>query len=238
MSGEPTLSDRFWTSFFRAYDVVLRMQPYRDVMDELGRALDLPAKSRVLDAGAGTGNASVLLAPREWTIVSVDSNRSGLRMLTGKVPDSLPVAGTLQQPLPFPDESFDGVLSCNVLYSVPAADRPRALRELRRVLRPGGRIALHNPIVGFDSAAIYREHLAHHRRAKRVGYVVAEFLRCAYPLVRIYWMNLKLAKLSTADFFAPGEQARLLEQAGFSQVSAERTMYAGQGHLCSATKPG
>jgi SAM-dependent methyltransferase len=42
------------------------------------------------------------------------------------------------QRLPFPDDYFDGVLANHMLYHVP--DRARALREIRRALRPGGRL--------------------------------------------------------------------------------------------------
>ncbi len=45
--------------------------------------------------------------------------------------------------LPFPDASFDAVISMTVIHNIHARDgRDQALRELVRVLKPGGRIAL------------------------------------------------------------------------------------------------
>ena len=46
------------------------------------------------------------------------------------------VANVDAQALPFPDDGFDAVIANHMLYHVP--DRPRALAEIRRVLRPGG----------------------------------------------------------------------------------------------------
>ena len=45
--------------------------------------------------------------------------------------------------LRFPDSSFDSIISMSVLHNIPSRDlRDQALRELARVLKPGGRIAL------------------------------------------------------------------------------------------------
>ena len=45
--------------------------------------------------------------------------------------------------LPFSDASFDAVISMTVIHNIPSRDaRDQALRELVRVLKPGGRIAL------------------------------------------------------------------------------------------------
>ena len=64
-----------------------------------------------------------------------------LRRLQRKAGEQSPLAKVLQAPaedLPFEDDSFDVVVSTLVLCGVE--DQPRALREARRVLRPGGRL--------------------------------------------------------------------------------------------------
>jgi SAM-dependent methyltransferase len=88
--------------------------------------------ARVLDVGCGSGRLAATLAVQE--VVCVDSSpaavaAAGRRGLAAEVADA--------QELPFEDGSFDVVLCNHVLYHVP--DQRRALRELRRVLRPGGR---------------------------------------------------------------------------------------------------
>jgi SAM-dependent methyltransferase len=53
-------------------------------------------------------------------------------------PQPLTFAVIDAQAIPYEDESFDGVIANHMLYHVP--DRPKAFAEIRRVLRPGGRL--------------------------------------------------------------------------------------------------
>ncbi|MBB5916657.1 SAM-dependent methyltransferase [Nocardia transvalensis] len=93
------------------------------------------------------------------------------------------VAGSMDDPLPFPGESFDLVNSVFAVYN--AADADRTLRELHRVLTPGGHLLLIGPTA--DNARelyVYNERLTGQRiddrTAVRAGRLVTEFL----PLVR------------------------------------------------------
>jgi ubiquinone/menaquinone biosynthesis C-methylase UbiE len=101
------------------------------------------ARGRVLEIGAGTG----LNLPRygaclsEIVLCEPDANmRRKLEDRLRAVRPSVPVAivGAEAEGLPFPDGSFDTVVSTLVLCSVK--DPAQTLREVRRVLRPGGRL--------------------------------------------------------------------------------------------------
>lgn len=91
---------------------------------------------RVLEVGGGDGKlaarvrddlgADVTLVDLSPRMVELAAGR-GVRAQVGDVQD-----------LPFPDESFDTVLACWMLYHVPDLDR--GLSEIARVLRPGGRL--------------------------------------------------------------------------------------------------
>jgi sterol 24-C-methyltransferase len=114
--------------------------------DRVGMALDLPPGSRVLDAGCGEGDVAIRLRTRFGLEVDgVDLLEPNLRRARRKAA-RLGLTGSLRfhrlsyADLPFPDESFDGAFTMETL--VHAFDHRRALGELRRVLRPGGRLVL------------------------------------------------------------------------------------------------
>jgi SAM-dependent methyltransferase len=103
---------------------------YLRFADEIKR--HVPA-GRVLDWGAGSGHVSWLLDRRGLDVVSFDlADLRDPRLALPHIPFVLAPDDRL---LPFPDESFDAVLSCGVLEHV--ADDHTSLREIRRILRPG-----------------------------------------------------------------------------------------------------
>jgi demethylmenaquinone methyltransferase / 2-methoxy-6-polyprenyl-1,4-benzoquinol methylase len=111
------------------------------------RALRLRPGARVLDLATGTADLALLVANSEPSahVVGVDPSEKMLAIGRGKVekaglaPRIELVVGDAET-LPFPDRSFDGVCIAFGIRNVP--DRERALREMTRVTRPGGRIAI------------------------------------------------------------------------------------------------
>lgn len=101
------------------------------------RAL-LPAAGTALDAGAGTGALWAAPGPRPERLVLTDLSDAMCEPLR-EVPGAVVVRGAVDR-LPYASASFDGALCCHVLYHL---DDPRAgLAELRRVVRPGGWLAV------------------------------------------------------------------------------------------------
>lgn len=109
---------------------------------------------RVLDLGCGAGRHAFALMRRGATVVAFDRGREELdavRATSGAMQEAgeLPrpdVGGPVQGDalaLPFPDDSFDGIVAAEVLEHIEADEA--ALAELVRVLRPGGRIAVTVP---------------------------------------------------------------------------------------------
>jgi len=99
------------------------------------------AQGRVLEIGAGTGLNLALYGPELESLTVTEPERPMLKRLEQHVQERTPSALVLRAPaedLPFEDGSFDTAVSTLVLCGVD--DQPRALRELRRVLRPGGQL--------------------------------------------------------------------------------------------------
>ena len=95
----------------------------------------------MLEIGGGTGANLPCYGPAVTSLTITEPQPPMLRRLEGSVRTHRPSARVLRAPtedLPFDDDSFDVAVSTLVLCGVD--DQPRALRELRRVLRPGGRL--------------------------------------------------------------------------------------------------
>jgi ubiquinone/menaquinone biosynthesis C-methylase UbiE len=113
------------------------------VGETLCEAVDLRSNQRVLDVAAGNGNATLAAARRFADVVSTDYVPALLERGRQRAQaDRLPV--TFQQAdaeaLPFPDASFDVVLSTFGVMFTP--NQQQAANELIRVCRPGGKIGL------------------------------------------------------------------------------------------------
>jgi ubiquinone/menaquinone biosynthesis C-methylase UbiE len=115
------------------------------VGEELCEALDLRSGSRVLDVAAGNGNATLAAARRWADVTSTDYVGSLLdsgRTRAQAEGHAIRFQEADAENLPFPDASFDAVLSTFGVMFTP--DQDRAASELARVCRPGGRIGLAN----------------------------------------------------------------------------------------------
>ncbi|MHB1317027.1 MAG: class I SAM-dependent methyltransferase [Anaerolineae bacterium] len=107
-------------------DLVLRM------------ARPLPGE-RALDVGTGTGNYACALAARGLEVTGIDPSEAMLAVARLK-PQPVTWLQAAAECLPCEDDSFDLVVSVTALEFV--ADPRRALQEMFRVLRPGGRLVV------------------------------------------------------------------------------------------------
>jgi demethylmenaquinone methyltransferase/2-methoxy-6-polyprenyl-1,4-benzoquinol methylase len=151
--------DRVETMFDRiapVYDVMNRVmtagldQRWRR---ETVKAVVQPG-DRVLDAACGTGDLAIIAAKVGANVTGLDFSEAMLERARRKATEIDWIRGDLLA-LPFDDESFD---AATVGFGVRnVADLPGALEELRRVLRPGGRLGIleitrpHGPLRFFYS---------------------------------------------------------------------------------------
>jgi ubiquinone/menaquinone biosynthesis C-methylase UbiE len=115
------------------------------VGENLCEALDLRAGSRVLDVAAGNGNATLAAARRWCDVTSTDYVSSLLesgRARAHAEGHTIQFQEADAENLPFPDASFDVVMSTFGVMFTPNQDKSAS--ELARVCKPGGKIGLAN----------------------------------------------------------------------------------------------
>lgn len=169
------------------------------------------AAGRVLEVGVGSGlNLAFYDPTRATSVVAIDPSpqllaRARTRLADTPVPVELVEAAI--EALPLPDQHFDSALMTYVLCSV--ADPPRALAELRRVLRPG--------------APLY---FVEHGRSDRTS--IRRWQTRVTPAWRAVSGNCHLDR----------DIAGLLRTAGFALTTLETGEVAGGGRLTSFTYQG
>ena len=125
------------------YDPFTRLLGARRLQERLIDQARLLPTDRVLDIGCGTGNLTLLAAKRypAATVVGLDPDPAALDRARRKaLRRNLTTTfdrGFAEQ-LPYPDGSFDVVLCSLALHHMSVEQRVQALREVARVLRPGG----------------------------------------------------------------------------------------------------
>jgi len=110
-------------------------------LGELRQKLLADASGRVLEVGSGTGANLPYYGPGVESLTVTEPEPAMVRRLEQRVREQAPKAKVVRAPaeqLPFEDDTFDVAVSTLVLCGVD--DQARALGELRRVLRPGGRL--------------------------------------------------------------------------------------------------
>jgi len=113
----------------------------------LERAFERTESLDILDLGCGVGNYHRLVQPHVGTLSGADVSADCIATARRLNPQVRYEAYDGQR-LPYPDNSFDGAFTICVMHHVPPAGWPGFVREMFRVLRPGGIAAVyeHNPL--------------------------------------------------------------------------------------------
>ena len=190
-------------------------------------ALELPEGARVLDLATGTADLALVIARRhgDAEVVGVDPSTKMIEVGRQKVARlDLDARIALEigdaQSLEFADDSFDGVCIAFGIRNVP--DRPKALAEMARVTRPGGRIAileLSEPPSGV-MGTLARFHV--HTLVPRMGALLSGSREYRY-------LQQSIAAFPPADEFAT-----LMERAGIEVLAVESLAF-GACHLYVGT---
>jgi SAM-dependent methyltransferase len=123
---------------------------HRLIFDQLEKFLPDWREKTILDAGCGTGAILQRLGNVQRN-VGVDLAAEALEFCRARGLTNVQQADV--SALPFADESFDAVISASVLYHHWVSNVPAAVREMRRVLKPGGLLLVNLPAFSFLHSA-------------------------------------------------------------------------------------
>ena len=147
------------------------------------------AEPRVLEVGCGTGTFTSVLSQAFSNLTAIDVSDVLLEEAKKRTPRA-DFRNEDVHRMSFPDASFDLVVGCSVLHHL---DWNLAVREIARILRPGGRIRFSEPNMLNPQVALQ----------KTWG-----------------WLKKRLGDSPDESAFTPGQIRRSLEGAGFVEIEA------------------
>jgi SAM-dependent methyltransferase len=154
--------------------------------DELRRE-GVSSSACVLDVGTGTGSNLRMLQELGYTTVTgLDESDEAIRFCASKGLGSVRKGDICS--MPFPDASFDLVLATDVIEHVD--DDKRAVAEITRVLRPGGRALITVP--AFQSLWGLQDRQSHHKRRYRKRPLLEVLRSAGLKIERSYYFNYVL----------------------------------------------
>lgn len=153
MCPTPTRAVAGFSAWAATYDQTIAKEveqysgmPYAEVLRRVCEAADLPPNAQVLDIGTGTGALALLLAQQaeDTCVLGVDPTEAMLQRahenaLRSGLGDRVRFRQAAAEALPFPDESFDIVVSSIAMHHTVVR---QSLSEIARVLKPGGRVVI------------------------------------------------------------------------------------------------
>ena len=133
---------RFWNKFAHRYDRFMdrRVKSYGTLLEKLIQ--EISAGSIVLEVAAGTGVVSLKLAEKAGHVYALDLSQAMVteakKKAEGKNLENIEFLVDDAYELPFESGKFDAVICSNALHNMKDPATP--LMEMRRVLKPGGRV--------------------------------------------------------------------------------------------------
>jgi len=182
------------------------------------RAADLAAGKTVLDLACGEGYGAHYLAAQAQRVVGIDIDlpaierarskyrRSNLEFMTGSAAE-----------IPFPEASFDLVVSLETLEHLDGETQHRFLREVQRVLKPAGQLLISTPDRGRTEQ--FSEHNPYHQK-ELFPEEFAHLLQGYFPRVQLAWQEINMASLIWDEAGAP-EPSQCLAEYRISRAGDE-----------------
>lgn len=237
------LDENFWFKYFKVYDILNQLIPYQETLDYITSNIDIDHLN-ILDVGCGTGNLTYRIFDLKQvkSITGIDYSKIALDIAQRKNGNKSNIIFrfcNLNNGLPFANDNFDLVVMNNVLYTINIDKREHVLKEIYRVIKPGGKFILSSINVNFRPLSIYISHIK--KSIKKVGLIktLIQVLLFIKPTVLIFYYNYlikKEEKNGGYSFMKKGEQRDLLRKVGFSEVSDDKSVYSNNAYLNIALK--
>lgn len=237
----------FWNIYSYFYNLGLKLWlPYHKLVQDILTKLEINDQDYILDAGCGTGYLILEILKRNsqknLKIKGIDSSRQMLkyaRKKCSRFPNVSIESVDLNDKLPYEDESFSKIASCNVLYTLKNPEF--IIREFYRVIKEGGTLVAANPKPDSKGKFLFQEQIKLLKQlspfSRRLLYTLLFFLFLPFSFV-IMLMNKiieKKAKEGEFHFFNKEELEELLKKAGFKNIQFF-SAYADQDFLVIASK--
>ena len=189
----------------------------------------LRSEDRVLDIGAGTGLLTLAAAPKVRNVIAVDISRAMCTRLRRNVDceaiDNVDVLTDTATALPVADGSVDTVISNYCLHHLGDDAKRRALAEIARVLRPGGRLVFADTMFSLD--------LSDRRNRAVIAMLLRRVLR--HGPAGIWRLAKNAVRVATGRWEHPATVewwCKELHLAGFTAVSVQALEHEG-GIACA-----
>ncbi len=129
-------------------DTLLFRGQWRELRQQTANLASLQSGEQVLDVGCGTGTLAIEVAlrvGREGRVAGIDPGTDQIAWARSKAArHNVQIdfqVGVIEH-LPFPDQTFDVVLSTLMMHHLPVSLKRKGLAEITRVLKPGGRLVI------------------------------------------------------------------------------------------------
>ena len=135
------IQKKFWTIFAPFYDFVVA--PASKIRDRVVDFVDAPAGAKILDVATGTGKQAFAFAKKGYDITGIDLSEAMLKIARRKNKyKNLKLQSADAIILPFEAHTFDAVCVSFALHEMPLSVREQVLREMARVTKPNGTVAV------------------------------------------------------------------------------------------------
>ncbi len=235
-----------WSEYALSYNNVLNNtdvypQLLSDILGETGEITAIPPDARVLDLGAGTGNISRrLVEGHNRLVVAMENNPIMLSFLRYQCEDYICyddrgygvmiIKQDIRSLAGIHDNYFDVVIMNNVLYSLEEEDALTCLREVCRVLKPGGEARISGPQKKTNLDKLFKQIKKELKKKDRFSPQMERQYNHV-KMINKYLLGPMLFKWTMADVEA------MALNSGFQEITFHTDRaYAGQAMIVCASK--